>query len=896
MLGAVGIAALLRQRPAVGRPRQIASAGGAWVLVAMMFIAAFPFWTGRLYNPVDGYEELPDYWEQALDWINAQPEDGRVLVLPGVVRTRYRWGYVNDNLFHGLLDKPLVSHQSIPPPGTPLTTDAVLSMDEYLASPGYREGTLGPILRRLGVKWVIFQNDVEWESVEAPRPAHFDSLRSDPDLVLANSFGAPGTNTSASDDSLAVFNGEAQLPPVEVYELVGAEDPVRVSSDPPVIVAGGGDSWPQLAQQGLLDGGPVLYTGTATNEDLVRALAASSPAVVSDGARRRYVQVRTGRMALSHTLALVEETPRQPRNPFGDPGSQTVAVYTDAISIEASTTGNGVTPFDPSQRPSNAFDEVPHTAWTVSPRAANDAYLEVELKDAASITGISVMPFIPAGRPSIERIRVELIGSNGPSVERSASLADVGDDDWLPVAIERTDVTKIRLHLEGSNSVGNSIAGISEVRVLDADGPLDLREFLSTPRDLERAASRSPDVEAALANADVSYSFRRNIGTGAVDEESEIRRTFWSPRNDEVDVNGTVLLSPATPDVTVDHLLGADVGAYGSERAAGVENGWGINAVDGELATSWLAPPRTGATLNVRPPDRRLEMVEFIFTTSRDDPSGPTAFSTVENVYVTATGANEAVSREVRAGDAICSTPTGGGLQCTESIVVALPQDTYDTIELAFGRINPSGDALVSLPVALSEVTFDGVPPTDTETQSAGKCLDAFEIDGTSQGARLVGPREALLNQEVVVFESCSPLSLGRGEHQFTSEPTWSGAMSELLMASTSDRNEFARDETASVRVIEQTATRVVLDVTTGDGAYLLGPGSYHVGWAASVDGVEIGRAAPRDTLSAWQVPPLDHARVVLTFVPQRTYELALAMSAAGVAICLYLVARRRRS
>lgn len=899
VLGAVGIASLL-QRPRSGsldeRYRVIAGATAAWVLVAMVVVAAFPFWTGHLYNSDDGYEELPDYWGQALDWINAQPDDGRVLVLPGVIRTRYRWGYVNDNLFHGLLDKPLVSHQSIPPPGTPLTADVALAMDEYLASPGYREGTLGPILRRLGVRWVLFQNDVEWESVGVPRPSHFDPIRDDPDLVRARTFGTPGENTSSNHDGLAVANGETRLPPVEIYELADAQDTIRVTSDPPVIVAGAGDSWPQLAQQGILDNGPVMYVGTATDDDLVAALRASSRVVVTDGSRRRYLQVRTGRMAISHTLALDEATPRAPQSPFDDSASQTVAVYADAMSIEASATGNGVTPFDPSQRPANAFDEAPGTKWAVSRRLADGAYLDVELKEPTSIAGLSVMPYLPARSPRVDRVYVELISSDGSSVSRNASLADTGDDRWLPVMVEQQDVSRIRIGLEGLSGLGNSAVGISEVRVLGRDGPLDFREFLLTPRDLEFGASRNTEVASALEGADVSYSFRRNIGTGNGDEETEIRRVFWAPKSDEVDVVGTVQLSPRTPDVIVDRIVGAEVGAYGSERARGVENGWGINAVDGDLSTSWLAPPERGATLTVRPPDRPLETVEFILTTSRDDAGGTTEFSTVDDVSVTAAGANGTVVLELRADDAVCSTLAGGGSSCTESFVAVVPRDTYETIELGLGLVRPSGDTDGSLPVAVSEVNFDGVQSADDATRIADTCLEAFEIDGLVHTARLTGSRAELLDQQAVPFESCSTLSLGRGEHRFGSGPAWSGAVSDLMMASVAQRPEIARDDTASVTVIEQSPTRVVLDLTAPDGAYLIGPGSYHVGWTANVDGVELGRAVPRDSLSAWRVPALDQARVVLTFVPQRTYELALALSSAGVAICLYLVARGRRS
>ena len=48
--------------------------------------------------------------------------------------------------------------------------------------------------------------------------------------------------------------------------------------------------------------------------------------------------------------------------------------------------------------------------------------------------------------------------------------------------------------------------------------------------------------------------------------------------------------------------------------------------------------------------------------------------------------------------------------------------------------------------------------------------------------------------------------------------------------------------------------------------------------------------------MSGWRVPELDGSTVELAFRPQRAFELSLALSFGGVAVCLVLLLRRRRS
>ncbi len=895
-LAAYGVLRMIRTR-AGGRFGRIGPAIAGWSLAALLAVAAFPFWTGNVYSSDDGFDEIPAYWTDAIDWLNSQPEDGRVMVLPGVIRTRYRWGYVNDNLFHGLLDKSLVMHQSVPPPGTPLTADVVLNLDRYLAAPDYREGTVGPILRRLGVRWVVFQNDTEWERIGLPRPEHFGALRADPDLALAESFGDAGENTAVEGDSAAALLGENALHPVEIYEVDGARDTLRVSADQPVVVAGAGDAWAQLAQHGQLDRGPVIYTGTATPDELAAALADGSPVVITDGSRRRFLQVAGGIISYSHTLALDEDTPRAARSPFEETDSTSYAVYADAVAIEASITGSGATPFDAAQRPALAFDRVGHTAWEVSGPDAQGAVLSARLREATAVDGLIVHTRAQDNDRWIRRIDVELVTGAGEVVAATVEGAR-SNRGLLVVDVRADDVVELRLRLDDLDGTGRGAVGIAEVEITSGGEPLDLREFIQTPLDLERAAS-DPGLAARLTAADISYSFLRRTGTGARSEETEIRRRFWAPADALLNATGSVQLTASTPDVTVDRLLAAPVGAFGSDRAPGAVDGWGVYAVDGDPTTSWLGPPAAGATLTARPPARTIESVEFVVTLAEDVAGSPQEFSFIEAGTITATGSDEPIVVRLEAGPRACDLRADGLRACTASISTPLPADVYETITLEITAITPVPSAFGTRPVAVSEVVFDGEPvePDDLVADIDG-CFDAFSIDGAPGSVRMRATRAALLDRRVVAFESCAPIELERGDHDFVSAPSWSGAVSELLLSAPGDDpGDSPGDEPpAAVVVIERSPTRIVLDVTAPAGALLIGPGAHHNGWRATVDGVPLGKAVPRDSLSAWQVPRLETTRVELLFRPQRAYELALALSAAGVAICLTLLVRGRRS
>ena len=169
------------------------------VFVAVgVVVASFPFWTDRLYSD-DGFKSIPQYWDRTFDYLEAQEQPGRVLVLPGTDHGPLPVGPRPDGLFDGLSPLSPVINRPLPQ-GTAESADLVAAIDEYVSSPGYVKGTLGPILARLGVRWVLLQNDLDWQRMDVPRPSTYDALRADPGLRLAATFGRPGENTASPGD------------------------------------------------------------------------------------------------------------------------------------------------------------------------------------------------------------------------------------------------------------------------------------------------------------------------------------------------------------------------------------------------------------------------------------------------------------------------------------------------------------------------------------------------------------------------------------------------------------------------------------------------------------------------------------------------------------------------
>lgn len=170
-------------------------------------------------------------------------------------------------------------------------------------------------------------------------------------------------------------------------------------------------------------------------------------------------------------------------------------------------------------------------------------------------------------------------------------------------------------------------------------------------------------------------------------------------------------------------------------------------------------------------------------------------------------------------------------------------------------------------------------------------------VDGRPVPIRLPGNPFALLSGKLIDLRSCGPIRLGPGRHRLESLPGLSGAVVRASLVPIGEERPplSAAPPSGTVKLIDRSPTRLKLSVDAPKGALLEGGMPFDTGWVTD-DGNLRRTAVPLDTFAAWRVERPIAGRVTLSYGPQRIYELAIALSIATAAWCLWRVTRRRRS
>jgi len=887
-LFAVGATALVRRLGGSSRRPRVVRGAAVALLVAALLVSSFPFWTGRLYSDREQLGAIPAYWRSALTWLDRRPDDGRVLILPGTDRTRYRWGYAGDDIFDALLERSHVQPSALWR-GTAESADLLDAIDERIAGRSYLPGSLAPIARRTGVRWVLVRNDLNWQRAELPRPADLGALRADPDLRRVTTFGFPGENVVAPGTDGGVRADELALPPVEIFEVRGAGPELRVAAtSAPLIVAGSGDSWPRLARSGFLDDGrPIAYSGDLSGGQLRDALEAGAPLVVTDGARRRSVHISAEHIYRSHALAPGELAERGAASLFDAPGAQGRATGVDAVRIEASSYGRWYRSFDRWARPASAFDGEESTAWRVDAAAGPvGQWLRVVLREPHEVSLVELtLPTQEPGLSQATRATVRL--SDG--THRSVDLAD----RVTAVSLPARSTTSIEVRIDAASGFGGGGAGFAEVRVPG----LDLAEWIRVPDDVVRSAA-DPGTAELLTAADTTYLFERVVGEGPNDEETALRRMFRTAGTREYALSGEVQVTPTTPDRALDALVGGSMGAFGSARFAGFTDRRGGLAADGNPGTGWQVEPRPGERLTVRIPGTTVQTVDVLVAV-RDAEGLGGAYSRPRELTVRIPGTGIEVRRSlVATAEAECDPLFLPGA-CLERHTVTFPGTATEAIEVEIGRVDPAVGLTGNVPVKIAEVTVttaDGATLLGASEAMRSECLDLFAVDGAAVAVRVDGSMDDLMSGRRVSFVACAPLTLDAGDHTLASLPTFPGIVDAVELRSGGTGSQGRDGVTVADAVVldrSPTRARVKVDVPEG-GAFLVSGQSFDPRWRATAGGRDLGKAQALDTFAAWHLPPGKQI-VTIEYEPQRRYELAIAVASGAVVVCLVLAIERPR-
>lgn len=202
-----------------------AAAGLGVAVIALLSVA--PVWSGRLL-PTGAYREVPDYWQQAADFLNDNV-DTRTLLVPETSFARQEWGWTRDEPAQPWLDVPWAVRDAVPL----LPPEAIRGLDGVMAT---LDHSVDPLLR-LGIGAVLVRHDLD-SSAQRERADE-----------LADALDRAAENSPASSAVQRHDFGDPDSGGVSVFVLDAQRD-MHIAHDP-VTVAGGGEA---LAVLDAIDG------------------------------------------------------------------------------------------------------------------------------------------------------------------------------------------------------------------------------------------------------------------------------------------------------------------------------------------------------------------------------------------------------------------------------------------------------------------------------------------------------------------------------------------------------------------------------------------------------------------------------------------------------------------
>ena len=133
----------------------------ATLVVLVVLTSTAPAWTGRLL-PKGAYAEVPQYWQEAADFINTNAQDTRTLIAPQTSFARQDWGWTRDEPAQPLVDTPLAFRDAIPL----IPAEAIRGLDGIMDILRYDPEQGAKAFPRLGIGAVVYCHDLEYSFTE----------------------------------------------------------------------------------------------------------------------------------------------------------------------------------------------------------------------------------------------------------------------------------------------------------------------------------------------------------------------------------------------------------------------------------------------------------------------------------------------------------------------------------------------------------------------------------------------------------------------------------------------------------------------------------------------------------------------------------------------------------
>ena len=442
----------------------------------------------------------------------------------------------------------------------------------------------------------------------------------------------------------------------------------------------------------------------------------------------------------------------------------------------ASSYGSSIT-YLPEDRPYNAIDGNPQTAWVDNSFAAPQGqWWQVVLDHPQTESSVTlIQPQTGDPDRAISRVTLTFDGRDPVSVALgAASLSPPGQVVTFPA---RT-FTTLRITITGTvvanpavPVTSRSSVGFAEVEIPGVTAT----EVISMPEDLLRAAGEA----SAYDRLSLVMTRLRSSGTPPFyDTETTLNRTFWLPTARTFSLTGSATISPLIPDDMIDRLVGrpgsdgTGIVAYSLGRLPGDLRAGAIATLDDDPSTLW--EPGFGAThqagdwLQYRLP----EPITFDHLDLQIVADGQHSVPT--SLTVTAGGQSATVAlpplADSRVPGSVVDVPVS-----FPALTGADIQITVDTVRFE-NTPNYYSQQPIAMPLGIAEVGIPGLQAAPLPAEIPSSCLgDLLTLDGNPLWVSVTGSTTTALNRQALTVSPCGPdaggVALGPGQHTLESTP-----------------------------------------------------------------------------------------------------------------------------
>jgi len=864
--------ALITVRAATAVRGGTAIRAGAAVSVAAAVAVAIPVVPAYVsgLSPAGDFQSIPQYWDDAAAWLNQHAGNQAVLEVPGAQFGEYTWGRPMDDVLEPLFTGDWASSQlsAIGSVGNVRLLDAI---DQQLAA-GAGSGGLSQVLARMGVKYLVVRNDLLTSTLLGAWPSRINQAISEsPGLAEVASFGAPvGTANPGS----AISDFDTSYPPVEIYQVLGAQPAAIVQPASSVMrVYGGPEALLSLADSGLLRGRPLLLNSDSPS-------VAARWNVVTDSLRRRVVNFGELRADYSPTL-----TADQPASTFEavpdylEPGWQpyeSVARYYGITDVTASSSDASITAI-PSQSatglfPFAAVDGDLRTMWESGALTGPEGqWIKVDFAQPVNTSTIRIaFADNSAIGPPVTVVSIATAaGTVTDRVRQTGQLQTLavapGPTTWLRVTIART---------RWSPAIGRQV-GVYEIEV---PGVSASRTIIAPAVALPGGADPSAVVlaKAEPQPSDCMLTSVRWVCNPRLmkptEEQYGFDESFPASRPWTASVSGSAVLTQVS---LIERYAWGERGqpqVTGSSAYTTDPQVQPSSAFDGNPLTTWVASTEDRTPkLTIR--WSRTRTVAKVTITRPSGAAGP-----MPVLLIGSTG-----------------QARGGMVTGTVSTLKFAPMRT-DSLSFLF---TPP-----ALPLQITDIRIAGVTPLVSAGSAPFTLPCGFGprilVDGQVIPTRATGTYADVLTGQPLRFSACGAVPVSAGMNQVVEASSDAFDVQSVVLDQPGAR-ALARAPAvpfATPKVVSWTSSQRVLRVTASQASYLIVNENFNRGWTATIDQHVLHPVLIDGWKQAWALPAGTDGVVTLTYTPDATYRINLLAGVAAILVVFGIAlvpARRRR-